>query len=240
MPKDEKIQKVLARLGLGSRRTIETWIKAGRITVNGKIAKIGDRISLVGKIAVDGKPIKQKLLAKPIQCRVLLYFKPEGEVCTRFDEKGRPTVFRSLPKLAAGRWISIGRLDINSSGLLLFTNDGELANKLMHPSTEIEREYAVRVYGDIDEQILKELKQGVMLSDGLAKFKSIKKGGESGANRWFYVVVTEGRNRLVRRLWEAKHIAVNRLIRIRFGKLKLPQELRPGEYIELKRFAKLL
>jgi 23S rRNA pseudouridine2605 synthase len=227
--KTEKLQKVLARLGFGSRRQLEQWIKHGRVTINGKIAKLGDRVSIADKIAINNKLIK----IQPIQPRVLLYNKPEGEVCTRSDEKGRATVFDHLPKLKTGRWISIGRLDINSSGLLLFTNDGELAHCLMHPSSQIEREYLVRVFGQVDKKIIDDLLSGVVLSDGSAKFKSIQKLSKEGLNQWFRVVITEGRNRLVRRLWQAKKIVVNRLIRVRFYDILLPRSLDSGTYIEL-------
>jgi 23S rRNA pseudouridine2605 synthase len=225
----EKLQKVLARLGFASRRQLETWIKAGRITINGKPAKLGDRVSLKTRICIDGKHVK----AASINTRVLLYNKPEGEVCTRSDEKGRPTVFDNLPELKVGRWISIGRLNINSSGLLLFTNDGELANGLMHPSRKLEREYKVRVYGEINKSILQDLKQGIKLADGMAKFESIRRIGGEGKNQWFSVIVTEGRNRLVRRLWQAKKIAINRLIRVRFYAIILPSSLNIGRFIEL-------
>lgn len=225
----EKLQKILARLGFGSRRQIEDWIKVGRVTIDGKIAKLGDRASLSSQICVNGEPVK----IAEIQTRVLLYNKPEGEICTHYDKQGRPTVFDNLPKLKVGRWISIGRLDINSSGLLLFTNDGELANALMHPAKKIEREYKVRVYGEITDNTLQDLIRGIKLADGMAKFESIRHIGGEGKNQWFTVIVTEGRNRLVRRLWQAKKIAINRLIRIRFYDIILPSSLNPGRFIEL-------
>lgn len=225
----EKLHKVLARQGIGSRRQLEQWIQQGRVTINGKIAKLGERVSAKANICIDGKPIT----IKAIQPRVLLYNKPEGEVCTRSDEKGRATVFEHLPKLTVGRWISIGRLDINSSGLLLFTNNGELAHRLMHPASQVEREYMVRVFGQVDKNIIKDLLTGVELSDGMAKFKSIQRVSGDGLNQWFRVVVTEGRNRLVRRLWQAKKIAVNRLIRVRFCDILLPCSLDSGKFIEL-------
>jgi 23S rRNA pseudouridine2605 synthase len=229
---NEKLQKVLARAGLGSRREIEQWIAAGRVSVNNTIAKVGDRVSLDAKIKLDGKPINITIQTVP---RILLYYKPEGEICSRHDPEGRPTVYDHLPKLIQGRWISIGRLDINSSGLLLFTNDGELANRLMHPSFNVEREYAARVYGQIDDEILKRLTRGVNLEDGKARFEKIMDAGGEGKNRWFHVVVKEGRNRLVRRLWESQGVTVSRLIRIRYSNVSLPRPLRPGRYVELEK-----
>lgn len=236
----EKVQKVLANAGLGSRREIETWIHAGRITVNGKLATIGDRITYHDQVCVDGRIIN---LAKSKQqkARVLIYHKPEGEICTRKDPEGRPTIFDRLPMIRNSRWISIGRLDFNTSGLLLITNSGELANKLMHPSSQIEREYAVRIRGDVSTDVIEKLQIGMMLEDGLARFTQIIDAGGKGSNRWYHVVVNEGRNRLVRRLWEATGVTVSRLIRIRFGSVYLPaglrrchfKELTPGEISEL-------
>lgn len=235
--KTEKLQKVLATLGIASRRTIETWIAAGRISVNGEVAKLGDRVDQSAKIRIDGKPVvnNQKTRAAT---KVIMYHKPIGEVCTRSDPENRPTVFEHLPLLKAGRWIAIGRLDINSSGLLLFTNDGELANQLMHPSTEmaIEREYAVRVFGNVADETLTKLKAGVMIDGLIMKFKAIKSiqtHDKNMMNRWFHVTLTEGRNREVRRLFESQNIKTNRLIRIRFGSIKLPRDLPPGETREL-------
>lgn len=229
----EKLQKVLAQLGLGSRRTIEQWIIEGRVNVNGHKAKLGDRVDRSAFICVDGRPINRTSTAKFIT-RVLAYNKPLGEVSSRKDEKGRPTVFENLPKLPNARWISIGRLDVNTSGLLLFTNDGHLANKLMHPSTQIEREYAARVYGEVDRKMLQELHRGVQLEDGFARFESIAYSGGEGTNHWYHVVVREGRNRLVRRLWESKEVKVSRLIRIRYGTIALPRSLRAGRWVELE------
>lgn len=230
----EKLQKVLAQAGLGSRRALEQWIIDGRVTVNGHKAKLGDRVDQNAHICVDGRPIARALLQKPVT-RVIIYNKPLGEVCTRKDEKGRPTVFENLPKLSDGRWISIGRLDVNTSGLLLFTNDGELANKLMHPSTQIEREYAARVYGEVDRKMLMELHHGVELEDGPAKFEAINYSGGDGQNQWYHVVVREGRNRLVRRLWESINLKVSRLIRIRYGNISLPRSLRTSKWVELEK-----
>lgn len=228
----EKIQKVLANAGVGSRRQIEAIIQEGRITINGRLATIGDRMTYRDKICVDGREIKLAK-SKNQSTRVLLYHKPEGEMCTRNDPEGRPTIFESLPIIRNSRWICVGRLDLNTSGLLLITNDGELANKLMHPSSEIEREYAVRVRGEVEAQHLTELEQGIELEDGLASFHNIVDAGGTGSNHWYHVTVREGRNRLVRRLWEAAGFTVSRLIRIRFGNIYLPAGLRRGKHIEL-------
>jgi len=223
----EKLQKVLATLGIASRREIERWIFAGRVKVNGTTATLGMRIENADQITVDGKKIIRNAITKPQETLVLLYNKPEGEVCTRKDEKNRRTVFASLPPLKTGRWIMVGRLDLNSSGLLLFTNNGELANALMHPKTDliIEREYLVRVFGTVTETILTNLKNGVYLDDKLTAFKSIQKVSGDAKNQWYKVTVTEGRNRIVRRLWETQQIQVNRLIRIRFYNIELPRSL---------------
>lgn len=228
----EKLQKVLAANGLGSRRVIEQWIKDGRVKVNGKIAMLGDRVTGSEKILVDGRPVRLESRGK--QLRVLLYNKPEGEICTRSDPEGRKTVFDHLPPLKGERWVSVGRLDINSSGLLLFTNDGNLANQLMHPSSNIDREYSVRVHGSVDEAMLQRLKEGILLEDGLARFTDITPGRQTGANRWFTVTLLEGRNREVRRLWESQGVEVNRLKRVRFGPVFLPAYVKPGQYIDLE------
>ena len=228
----EKLQKVLAARGLGSRREIEKWISSGRIQVNGQTAQLGDRVTDNDKIALDGKLLKRPANAGKV--RVLLYNKPEGEICTRSDPEGRKTVFENLPPLSGERWVVIGRLDINTSGLLLFTNHGELANKLMHPSSGIDREYSVRVHGQVDEETLQRLKEGVMLDDGVARFSDIVPGEQKGANRWFTVVLMEGRNREVRRLWESQGVEVNRLKRVRFGPVFLPAYLKTGQYLELE------
>ena len=227
----EKLQKVLARAGFGSRRQIERWIEEGRITVDNMPATLGARISPGQLIRVDGRAVPTHVFDS--QPRVLIYHKPEGEVCTRSDPQGRPTVFEKLPKLRGARWIAIGRLDYNTSGLLLFTTDGELANRLMHPSREVEREYAVRVLGKVDDDMLARLKQGVMLEDGPAHFDAITEAGGAGANRWFHVVLREGRNREVRRLWEAVGVKVSRLIRVRFGPIPLPPHFHAGRTVEL-------
>ena len=227
----EKLQKVLARSGLGSRREMERWIEAGRITVDGRPAKLGDRVESRVRIAVDGKPLD---IAPAEETRCILYHKPTGEVCSRNDPQGRRNVFQRLPKLKSGRWISIGRLDYNTSGLLLFTTDGELANGLMHPSSNIEREYMVRVMGNVDEAMLERMKEGVMLDDGIARFTDIQDGGGDGINRWYYVVLMEGRNREVRRLWESQGLTVSRLKRVRYGDVFIPSRVKQGQWIELE------
>lgn len=229
----EKLQKVLANAGLGSRREMETWIAQGRVSVNGQVATLGQRVEASDKIRVDGKQL-DGVGDKPF-CRVLMYNKPEGELCTRKDEKGRATVFDRLPHIKHGRWIAVGRLDINTSGLLLFTNDGELANRLMHPSHEVEREYAVRIFGDVTDAMLKRLKEGVKLEDGEAKFNSIRRhpGDEEGMNHWFNVTLSEGRNREVRRMWESQEVKVSRLIRVRYGQIELEKRLPQGAWMEL-------
>ena len=226
----ERLQKVLAAAGLGSRREIETWISEGRITINGRPAKLGDRIRGVDRISVDGKPVKALERGSETRRRVILYHKPEGELTTRKDPEGRPTVFEALPRLRGSRWVSVGRLDTNTSGLLIFTNDGALANKLMHPSSQIEREYAVRVLGKVTDEQLALLKRGVKLEDGMAAFDDIQEAGGEGANHWYHVILREGRNREVRRLWEAVGVTVSRLIRVRFGALALPRDLPRGSW----------
>ncbi len=224
----EKLQKVLARAGLGSRREIERWIVQGRLTVDGVPAHLGQRIGPENQIALDGRRVPLGRLVP--RGRVLVYYKPEGEVCTRRDPQGRPTVFDRLPVTRAGRWITVGRLDVNSSGLLLVTDDGELAHRLMHPSSGIEREYAVRVFGEVSPQALARLTEGVMLEDGAARFESVRFAGGGHANRWYHVVIKEGRKREVRRLWEAVGASVSRLIRVRYGPVTLPRGLRQGQY----------
>lgn len=228
----EKLQKVLARAGLGSRRQIERWIEEGRITVDGQPATLGARVTSDQALRVDGRVIPAHAI-QPKQ-RILIYHKPEGEVCTRSDPQGRPTVFDKLPSLRGARWIAVGRLDFNTSGLLLFTTDGELANRLMHPSREIEREYAVRVLGKISDDMLARLKEGVMLEDGPARFDAIVDAGGSGANHWYHVTLKEGRNREVRRLWEAVGVKVSRLMRVRFGPISLPPHFHARRTVELE------
>ncbi len=223
----ERIQKYLANQGAGSRRQIDALLQQGRISVNGKVAKPGDRIDGREKIAIDGKLLRlQRHVARP---RLLMYHKPVGEVCTRSDPEGRASVYQNLPGLNQGRWVGIGRLDINTSGLLLFTNDGELANRLMHPSFEVEREYAVRVHGEVGLEMLQQLRDGVQLDDGPAHFNDIIDSGGTGSNHWYHVVLTEGRNREVRRLWESVGVEVSRLVRVRYDYFKLPKWLKPGK-----------
>ncbi|MGM0593330.1 MAG: 23S rRNA pseudouridine(2605) synthase RluB [Pseudomonadota bacterium] len=228
----EKLQKVLARAGYGSRREIEGWISAGRISVNGAIVQLGERVGESDVIRIDGKVVSRTRLQSN-RCRVLMYHKPIGEVTSRNDEEGRTTVFENLPRIVNGRWIVVGRLDLNTSGLLLFTTDGELANRLMHPSYTIEREYAVRVLGEVAPEVIQRLTEGVELEDGTARFTSIVDGGGEGANHWFHVTLEEGRNREVRRLWESQGVTVSRLTRVRYGPIKLPRWLRPGRWEEL-------
>lgn len=225
----ERIQKILARAGYGSRREIERWVNAGDITVNGVVATTGQAVSEDDKITIRGKVIKlaSKLKAKP---QVLLYHKKVGEICSRNDPEGRKTVFDNLPKISSGRWIQVGRLDINTDGLLLFTTDGELANRLMHPSYEIEREYASRILGKVTDEMIDRLTTGVELEDGIAKFTRIRYEGGEGANSWYHVVLNEGKNREVRRLWESQDVIVSRLRRIRYGDIVLHRSLRAGAY----------
>ena len=228
--KGQKLQKVLANLGMGSRRKMERWIEEGRVTVDGSVATLGDRVHAGQALRLDGKPLEVDAAE---QVRVLLYHKPVREVCSRDDPEGRKTVFERLPKLKSGRWISVGRLDFNTSGVLLFTTDGALANALMHPSSAIEREYLVRVMGRVDEPMLERLKKGVELDDGPARFSDIQEGGGDGINRFFYVVLMEGRNREVRRLWESQGTTVSRLKRVRYGEVFLPSKLKKGQWLEL-------
>ncbi|MBK5968243.1 MULTISPECIES: pseudouridine synthase [Thiorhodovibrio] len=231
-PQGVRLQKALAELGLGSRRRLEEWIVAGRVRVNGHQAQLGDRVVRSDKVTVDGKPVR--LAREELKRRrIIAYHKPEGEVVTRRDPEGRTTIFQHLPGIRDGRWIAIGRLDINTAGLLLLTNDGDLANALMHPSRAVEREYAVRVQGPVDDSVLHRLTHGVQLEDGEARFEDIVPSGGSGQNQWFHVVLCEGRNREVRRLWEAAGCTVSRLKRVRFGNVILGARPRPREWREL-------
>ncbi len=229
----ERIQKLLSRAGYGSRREIERMVNAGEILVNGQRAESGQAIDENDQVTLRGQRL---YLGSRLHAthKVLMYHKPAGEVCTLSDPEGRPTVFDSLPKIRAGRWIMVGRLDINTDGLLLFTTDGELANKLMHPSSEIEREYACRVLGEVNNDMLIRLQEGVELEDGKASFMRIKDAGGEGANHWYHVVLAEGRNREVRRLWESQGVKISRLIRVRYGNITLPRYLRSGHHKELE------
>lgn len=226
----EKLQKVLASRGLGSRREIEGWIEAGRVSVNGRRARLGDRVGNDDRIEVDGKSLRRKGELRP---RVLLLNKAEGVVCTRRDPEGRPTCFDSLPKLASGRWVSIGRLDVSTTGLLLLTNDGALAHRMMHPSTGLDREYAARIDRRLDQQTEQVLRDGVLLDDGVARFSDIRFYDGTERNHWYHVTLMEGRNREVRRLFESQQIRVSRLKRVRYGPVVLPSALKRGQSLEL-------
>lgn len=234
-PNDKKlgirIQKALAQIGVGSRREIEKAIIEKRISVNNKLAEIGQSVLDTDNIIFDGNLIK--LNSKNILPRILIYNKPEGEIVSVSDPKGRATVFDSLPKIKNAKWISIGRLDYNTSGLLIFTSYGEFANRLMHPRYQIEREYSVRIHGELTDIQISELRSGIKLEDGLAKFQTISFKGGEGSNHWYQVTLKEGRNREVRRLFEFFNITVSRLIRIKFGSITLPPNLKKGSYIEL-------
>ena len=226
-----KLHKVLAQAGLGSRLEMERFIAEGRLTVNNAAAHVGQRVQVGDMIKLDGKPVRVRIEQQTV--RVLAYHKPAGEVVTHDDPQNRPTVFRRLPYLAQGKWQSVGRLDLNTEGLLLLTNSGDLANRLMHPSFGLEREYAVRVLGALTPEEKQQLLDGVMLDDGMAAFGSIDDGGGEGANVWYRVTISEGRNREVRRIFEALGRAVSRLIRIRYGAMQLPRGLRRGTHLEL-------
>jgi 23S rRNA pseudouridine2605 synthase len=231
-PEPQRLQKLLAAAGLGSRRAIEEWIRAGRVTVNGRVAELGQRASCTDEVRVDGSPVT---LSSPEASsrRLLLYNKPVGQVTTRSDPQGRPTVFEKLPPAGNGRWISIGRLDIGTSGLLLFTTDGELAHRLMHPSSEIEREYRVTVRGTPAPEALDRLRAGVMLHDGPARFEVLTPENTGAPDASFLVVIREGRNREVRRMWEAVGCEVTRLSRVRYGPVVLPKDLAAGAWCDI-------
>ena len=231
VPGDEKLQKVLARAGLGSRREMERAIEAGSVRVNNREARLGDRVTPEDKILYRGESVQVR--TQVARQRVIIYNKPEGEICSRNDPEGRPRVFDRLPPLKGERWISVGRLDFNTSGLLLFTNDGDLANTLMHPSSVIDREYLVRIQGKVDEEMKRALTEGVLLEDGVARFTDIVEGAGEGRNRWFYCVIMEGRNREVRRLWESQGVKVSRLKRVRYGNIFIPSHVRVGQWQEL-------
>lgn len=230
----ERLQKLLANHGLGSRRELENWIAEGQVRINGREAKLGDRAELNDDLVVKGR--FYKVVGDDRQHRrVLAYHKPVGEITSRDDPEHRKTVFDRLPKLQTGRWIAVGRLDINTLGLLLVTNDGELAHALMHPSSNIDREYAVRVNGRVTPEILEALTTGVMLDDGPGKFERLRAEGGEGSNQWYRVTLREGRNRMVRRLWESQNLQVSRLIRTRYGPVSLPKWLGRGKVHELGR-----
>ncbi|WP_133127367.1 pseudouridine synthase [Legionella nagasakiensis] len=229
---NERLQKILSQAGLGSRREMERWIDRGLIHVNGVQARLGDVATADDKISVRGRVIENPLkLAQ--KTRILLYNKAIGEISSRHDPKHVKTVFDHLPPLKQGRWVQVGRLDINTSGLLIFTNNGELANRLMHPKYEIEREYAVRVHGHVHSESINILLKGVELEDGFAQFKRIEFRGGEGKNSWYHVILSEGKNREVRRLWQSQGVEVSRLIRIRYGSIQMPRSLARGRFIEL-------
>ena len=228
---DMRLQKALAVSGLGSRRDMEEWIAAGRVSINGEVASLGARVGVEDKVRVDGKPVTIKWPDR--LPRVIAYHKEEGEIVTRDDPEGRTTVFDRLPQTKSSKWVAIGRLDVNTSGLLIFTTSGELANRMTHPSFEVEREYAVRAQGELTPAQLKEAVAGVELEDGLANFSRISHEGGEGQNHWYRVVLKEGRNREVRRLFEHFGATVSRLIRVRFGIVGLPPRLKRGQFYEL-------
>ena len=230
-PDAPKLHKVLAQAGVGSRRDMEEWIQDGRVTVNGEPAHTGQRISFGDRVEVNGKPVRLRIVPPP--ARIIAYHKPVGEIVTHDDPENRPTVFRRLPRLQQGKWQSVGRLDINTEGLLLFTTSGGLANQLMHPRFGVEREYAVRVVGTLDEESRRRLLEGVEIDGLRAGFKSIENGGGEGLNQWYRVVITEGRNREVRKLFDAVGLTVSRLIRIRYGTVVLPHGLKRGVWVDL-------
>ena len=227
----ERLQKLIANAGYGSRRWAERLIEQGRISVNNKEATLGDKATIADKVTIDGRLIDLKRYSEE-ETKVLMLNKQAGVICSNKDEEGRKSVFDFLPENT--RWVMVGRLDLNTSGLLLFTNNGDLANKLMHPSSEIDREYAVRVLGRVSDEDIKQLINGIELDDGFAKFHKVTLGGGDGANRWYHVVVREGRKREVRRLWEALDFKVSRLIRTRFGDVRLPDNLRANQSELLK------
>ncbi len=237
----ERLQKYLARLGVGSRREVELWIREGHVLVNGEAAILGCQVDHDSKIAVNGKVIDQTPHTASYP-RVLMYHKPQSEICTRVDPAGRPTVFENLPVLVGSRWVSVGRLDLNSEGLLLFTNDGDLANKMMHPKYGLERQYLCRVYGKVSKQNIEQLKSGIILDNKKYSFKIVRFHSGASKNQWYDVVVSEGRYREVRRLWGAIGCTVSRLIRIRYGSIELPKNLKVGRFQELSAIevAKLL
>jgi len=229
--KPERLQKIMATAGLGSRRMLEQKIKKGEVLINNKPASLGQSACTGDHLSFAGQEWKVVNVAG--KQRSLVYNKPTGEVTTRSDPQGRPTVFDRLPKIQGARWIAVGRLDINTSGLLLMTTDGELANAMMHPSNQVDREYACRIFGEIDAEKLANLRNGVMLDDGMAQFSDIQPAGGEEGNQWFHVTLLEGRNREVRRLWASQDVMVSRLKRVRYGAVFLPKRLRMGEWSEL-------
>ncbi len=230
--KSQKLQKVLAQAGLGSRRAMEELIEAGKVKVNGEAATIGQRVTSEDLIQFGRRRIQFKVTTR--LPRVILYHKPEGEIVTRDDPKGRVSVFEKLPTIRSAKWLAVGRLDFNTCGLLIFTTSGELANRLMHPRFEVEREYAVRIFGELSKDVMRQLRKGVRLSDGLARFDELEAKGGEGRNHWYRIVLREGRNRVVRRMFESLGLRVSRLMRIRFGIVSLPPNLKRGTWIEIK------
>lgn len=230
--KPERLQKVLAQAGIGSRREMEEWIAAGRISVNGVTAQLGQSVVPTDKVKIGGRLVNLRFTTTKTP-RIVMYHKPEGEIVSRDDPEGRPSVFNALPRIRGGRWIAVGRLDFNTSGLLLFTTSGELANKLTHPSSELVRDYAVRVLGELTLEAQKQLLEGIELEDGPANFASLEDAGGEGANHWYRVTLYEGRNREVRRMFEAVGCTVSRLIRVRYGPFNLPPQLKRGRVHEL-------
>jgi len=230
----ERVQKVLARAGVGSRRAVERWIEERQVRVNGRVIEPGAPVDQGDQVQVRGRKYRV-VMTQARRPRWLRYHKPEGQVSTRSDPEGRPTVFEHLPKLreGRGRWVSLGRLDVNTTGLMLFTDDGDIAHALTHPSAEIEREYAVRVRGPVDAETLARMQQGILLDDGEARFERIVDAGGQGANHWYHVVLREGRKHEVRRIWEAVGCQVARLTRVRFGPITLPRRLRAGRFEDL-------
>jgi len=230
--RSQKLQKVLAQSGLGSRRAMEELIAAGKVKVNGVPATLGQRVTTEDLIQVGRRQIKFQVTTR--LPRVILYHKPEGEIVSRDDPRGRRSVFEKLPAIRSAKWLAVGRLDFNTCGLLIFTTSGELANRLMHPRFEVEREYAVRIFGQLSDEQIQQLRRGVRLSDGEARFELIEPQGGDRRNRWYRVVVREGRNRIVRRMFEALGLTVSRLMRVRFGIVALPPALKRGTWTELK------